>query len=189
MGTNSQRIDALERNVGSLLEEMGGPPTLLDRVQNLERYIQDVLPRDTSGNLSTLLDRIQALEEGLQTLQGNPQGGNFGEMIDEMRDEIHRINQKLTIVSMAVANSPVGGGERTKMKVPEPKAFIGVRDARELENFIFDMEQYFRATKVDTEETKVSTASMYLSGDAKLWWRNKYKTFKLVIARSTPRRT
>ncbi|KAK3032743.1 hypothetical protein RJ639_036927 [Escallonia herrerae] len=41
-------------------------------------------------------------------------------------------------------------------------------------NFLFDMEQYFRATRVDLEETKVSMAAMYLVGDDKLWWQKKY---------------
>ncbi|KAH7846924.1 hypothetical protein Vadar_019776 [Vaccinium darrowii] len=36
------------------------------------------------------------------------------------------------------------------------------------------MEQYFKAVKIDVEETKVTTATMYLTGDAKLWWRTKY---------------
>ncbi|XP_062021178.1 uncharacterized protein LOC133737687 [Rosa rugosa] len=36
------------------------------------------------------------------------------------------------------------------------------------------MEQYFRAVKPDSEEVKVNMATMYLSGDAKLWWRTKY---------------
>ncbi|KAK2997876.1 hypothetical protein RJ639_025276 [Escallonia herrerae] len=35
-------------------------------------------------------------------------------------------------------------------------------------------EQYFRAIRVDSEEIKVSMATMYLVGDAKLWWRKKY---------------
>ena len=65
MGTNSQRIEARERNVGSLMEETGGTPSLHDRVQSLERHIQAIPSGDMSGTSSTLLDRIQALEEGL----------------------------------------------------------------------------------------------------------------------------
>ncbi|PIN25219.1 hypothetical protein CDL12_02038 [Handroanthus impetiginosus] len=40
-------------------------------------------------------------------------------------------------------------------------------DAKEVENFIFDMEQYFLATNIVDEARKVSTATMYLTGDAK----------------------
>ena len=48
------------------------------------------------------------------------------------------------------------------------------RDAKELENFLFNIEQYFRVVKPDSEEEKVNMTTMYLSGDAKLWWRIKY---------------
>ena len=32
-----------------------------------------------------------------------------------------------------------------KVRVPEPKGFDGTRSAKELENFLWDMEQFFRA--------------------------------------------
>lgn len=58
------------------------------------------------------------------------------------------------------------------MKVPETKAFGGARNAKELDNFLGDVEQYFKAVRVPDAE-KVSFTSMYLSGDAKLWWRTR----------------
>ena len=59
-----------------------------------------------------------------------------------------------------------------KVRVHEPKGFDGARSAKELENFLWDMEQFFRATQV-ADEKKVSITSMYLMGDAKLWWRTR----------------
>ncbi|KAK3006912.1 hypothetical protein RJ639_017292 [Escallonia herrerae] len=53
-------------------------------------------------------------------------------------------------------------------------SYGGAHDAKELKNFLFYVEQYFRAIKVDSEGTKVSMATIYLVGDAKLWWRKKY---------------
>ncbi|TYK18124.1 uncharacterized protein E5676_scaffold411G00520 [Cucumis melo var. makuwa] len=47
-------------------------------------------------------------------------------------------------------------------------------DAKALENFTFDLEQYFKATNTVTEEAKVTLATMYLCEDAKLWWRSRY---------------
>ncbi|KAA0054055.1 senescence-specific cysteine protease sag39 [Cucumis melo var. makuwa] len=58
----------------------------------------------------------------------------------------------------------------SRVKNPEPKPFCGARDAKALQNYIFDLEQYFRATNTVTEEAKVTLATMYLSEDAKLWW-------------------
>lgn len=80
---------------------------------------------------------------------------------------------------MALANHPNGGGSCiagrafNRPKFPEPKAYGGARDAKELENYLFDMEQYFEATNIGDDATKITTAAMYLSGDAKVWWRSQ----------------
>ena len=54
--------------------------------------------------------------------------------------------------------------------MPELKSFNGARSAKDLENFLWDMEQYFKAIRVLDQENMTIT-SMYLSGDVKLRWR------------------
>ncbi|KAL0346356.1 UNVERIFIED_CONTAM: hypothetical protein Scaly_1651600 [Sesamum calycinum] len=58
----------------------------------------------------------------------------------------------------------------SKVNVPDSKPFGGARSAKELENFLWDMETYFQAVRIP-EAKKVPITSMYLIGDAKLWWR------------------
>ena len=60
----------------------------------------------------------------------------------------------------------------TKVKVPKPKPFNGSRSAKDLENFLWDMEQYFKATRVSDQEM-VTITSMYLLGDTRLCWRTR----------------
>ncbi|KAK2999085.1 hypothetical protein RJ639_023981 [Escallonia herrerae] len=82
---------------------------------------------------------------------------------------------QVELFSRVVVNTPAGGMEHSsRPRVPEPKSYGGACDAKELEKFLFDVEQYFRAIKVDSKETKVSMATMCLVGDAKFWWRKKY---------------
>ncbi|CAL8118882.1 unnamed protein product [Prunus armeniaca] len=50
----------------------------------------------------------------------------------------------------------------TKIKVPEPKAHVGERSAKELTNFVWDMKQYFKATKVSNVD-RVFITSVYLA--------------------------
>ena len=85
----------------------------------------------------------------------------------------------------AIANqAPTGGAILvSKIKISEPKPLCGARDAKALENFIFDIEQYFKATNTNTEEAKVILATMHLSEDAKLWWRFDMLIFRKDIAR------
>ncbi|TYK11931.1 senescence-specific cysteine protease sag39 [Cucumis melo var. makuwa] len=86
------------------------------------------------------------------------------------------MNTRLNLTMRAMANQvPIGGVVPvTKVKVPEPKPLCGVRDAKALENFIFDLEQYFKTTNTVTDEAKVTLAMMHLCEDAKLWWRSRY---------------
>ena len=59
-----------------------------------------------------------------------------------------------------------------KVRVPKSKGFDRARSAKELENFMWDMEQFFKASHVPNKE-KVSITGMYLMGDVKLWWRTR----------------
>ena len=46
----------------------------------------------------------------------------------------------------------------------EPRCYEGAKNAKELENFLFDIQQYFRAVHTDSEEDKVAIVVMYLAG-------------------------
>ena len=55
-----------------------------------------------------------------------------------------------------------------KVLVPEPKPFGCAQNEKDLENFLWDMEQYFIAARIPVGE-QVTITTMYLTGDAKLW--------------------
>ena len=96
---------------------------------------------------------------------------DFKSALEVVRTEITDVNALVNLTMRAVGNqTPSGGvGYNSKIKIPEPKPFCGARDAKALENFIFDLEQYFRATNTTLEESKITLATMNLAEDAKLW--------------------
>jgi hypothetical protein len=49
----------------------------------------------------------------------------------------------------------------------EPKSFNGERNSKELENFLWDIKQYFSVVKIGVAE-QVNLIVIYLIGDAKL---------------------
>ena len=59
-----------------------------------------------------------------------------------------------------------------RIKVPEPKAYNGVRSANKLENFLWDIKNYLKAAKVK-DAKKVSVTIMYVCDDAKVWWKTR----------------
>ncbi|RVW42477.1 hypothetical protein CK203_087838 [Vitis vinifera] len=79
----------------------------------------------------------------------------------------HRVLKKAVLQGSASGLKPL-----PKFESLSPKGFNGNRNAKELENFLWDIEQFFKAAHVPDGE-KVSITSMYLTGDAKLWWRTR----------------
>ncbi|KAA0055009.1 uncharacterized protein E6C27_scaffold43052G001620 [Cucumis melo var. makuwa] len=152
------RVDTLEANAGRNVNYEYGDSSssfvahMEGRVNELDNYQK------------TLLEMINGLSE------------DFRATLDVVRSEIADVNTRLSLTMRAMTNqAPVGGAVPvTKVKVPEPKPFCGVRDAKALENFTFDLEKYFKATNTITEEAKMTFATMYLCEDTKLWWRSRY---------------
>ena len=56
--------------------------------------------------------------------------------------------------------------------MPKTKPFSDKRNAKDLENFLWDMEQYFVVARILAGE-QVTIITMYFSGDVKLWWRTR----------------
>ncbi|KAK3027090.1 hypothetical protein RJ639_040922 [Escallonia herrerae] len=166
-----------------------------ERIDALEAQIHDMFKsdQDAPGILKQFSLRLDALEVNLEATDNTRYAesmeweGKFQELQDRVEHharhsggidwefKFQELQDRVELLSRAVVNTPAGGAEHSsRPRVPEPKSYGGARDAKELENFLFDVEQYFRAIRVDSEATKVSMAAMYLVGDAKLWWRKKY---------------
>ncbi|KAL0293827.1 UNVERIFIED_CONTAM: Retrovirus-related Pol polyprotein from transposon [Sesamum radiatum] len=98
-----------------------------------------------------------------------------GDGIADMRREMEQMSIQIGLLQRAVSNAPVVAHDiGARLRISEPKAYGGARDAKEVKNFLFDMKQYFLAANVVDVARKVSAATMYLTGDAKLWWCTKY---------------
>ncbi|KAJ7982631.1 Retrotransposon protein, putative, Ty3-gypsy subclass [Quillaja saponaria] len=171
------RASLKEFDIPGLIERVTTLEGLVSRVRALERN-KNV--QGTGDNAAELEERVSSIDQSQAQLEGavHTMRGEILEDMAIMKDELGELNTKVNITMRAVGNDnhnpyAEGVGQR-RMKVPEPRAFGGARDAKELENFLFDMEQYFRVVRMDSEEAKVTTATMYLAGDAKLWWRTKY---------------
>ncbi|TYK22735.1 uncharacterized protein E5676_scaffold1163G00650 [Cucumis melo var. makuwa] len=155
---------------------------LLARVDTLEanagRTVNYEYGDSSSGFVAHMEERVNELNSSQKTLLEmiNGMSEDFRTTLDVVRNEIADVNTRLSLTMRAMANQVLVGGAVpvTKVKVPEPKLLYGVRDAKALENFTFDLEQYFKATNTVTEEAKVTLATMYLCEDAKLWWRSRY---------------
>ena len=151
-----------------------------------------------ANGLEYVISRVDALEQSREVLSQSTEAqdadlracrGEYQKLADEfrsaietLRGQIGEIASQVSVLMKATAAPSGGHGVESsgRVRVPEPQSYDGMRDARELQNFLFDMEQYLRAMWTSSEEEKVSIAVMYLKGDAKLWWCVKYEDMRLA---------
>ncbi|KAK3026149.1 hypothetical protein RJ639_042592 [Escallonia herrerae] len=171
MANTKERIDALEAQIRDMIKSDPDAPGILKqfslRLDALEVNLETTDNARYAENMEWE-GRFQELQDRVEHHARHVEGIDWESKFQELQDRVE-------LLSRAVVNTPAGGAEHaSRPRVPEPKSYGGARDAKEVENFLFDIEQYFRAIRVDSEATKVSMATMYLVGDAKLWWWKKY---------------
>ncbi|XP_020082254.1 uncharacterized protein LOC109705882 [Ananas comosus] len=113
----------------------------------------------------------------LEKLQGNMtrRDEERKKLIEELVTRVEKVEDlktRVTILEKAVARGHEPQREfASKVRVPEAQNFRGTRDEKKVDNFLWHMERYFKAVRLDKEEEKVQAASMYLADNAMLWWR------------------
>lgn len=152
---------------------------LKDRVAALEALLGMT---ENAGDVTSIVRRIYGLNTELaqfrETMTIRTTGyDNFRQEVLTQIEDLKRVNENLNLEVMVLQRALAGvnaghEAERSKVRIPEPKAFTGSRSAKELENFLYDMKQYFIAAHI-LENDQLSITTMYLSGDAKLWWRTR----------------
>lgn len=157
----ADRLARIEDFIGSPLTD-GAVPLAVQILQLTEANIR--LEQIVNGYATDWNKKLTDVVENMTTLTDAVQIDS-----DEIKAKMLKLEDEIVLLKRALSadiSSP------SKAKVPEPKAFQGVRNAKELENFLWDIEQYFLAARIPAQE-QVSMASMYLAGDAKLWWRTR----------------
>ena len=89
-------------------------------------------------------------------------------LVARMETQDQQICQELAIYKIAVSARVMATHEAPRVEVPKPHTFSGKRDAKELDNFLWNMERYFEAIALTDEATKVRTVTFYLTDNATL---------------------
>ena len=150
--------------------------TLKDRMSRMEATVGEVEPGEESLAVKTEvisidLANLKLAFEGLTKDVADKLGSvieDVAALVGELKGSVTNLESELSLLKRAVSTTPTHSkAGPSKIKVPEPIPFGGTRSAKELENFLWDMEQYFKAARIPEAE-RVSITSMYLEGDAKL---------------------
>ena len=161
---------------------------LREHVRRIEAFVGMTDERWDDPNLVDLLTQIMGIKTEIEAFR-NEVGLYRADIDDHMAETVNsregmmlqvevltkdnaELRSELAVLRLAIAASGQPRGEHSKVRIPEPKTFGGARSAKELENFLWDMEQYFTTARI-AENDKLNITTMYLAGDAKLWWRTR----------------
>lgn len=140
--------------------------SLKNDVQTMKDDVWVVVARqavvtDDFGRLQTkVLDAVSAM---------HGQVNQLALMMERMSNELDQYKQSTAGTSGGAALTIVA----PMIEYQKPKYYDGRRDAKDVENFLWQMEVYFEGVNLIDEAMKVRTAFMYLTYMASLWWHRK----------------
>ncbi|KAL0434808.1 UNVERIFIED_CONTAM: hypothetical protein Sradi_0188700 [Sesamum radiatum] len=119
-------------------------------VESLEEKVSSM-----KNEITMLSSELEDCRQVVQELASAFGGGG----IADMRREMEQMSIQIGLLQLAVSNGPaVAHDTGARLRIPEPKAYNGARDAKEVDNFLFYIEQYFLAVNVEDEARKASPA-------------------------------
>ena len=122
------------------------------------------------GHVTTLVAEMRDLKAEYVALR---------EENETLKLELRKALDELHLVKSIVAQGGVGGVANlqsllpSSVDVPKPKTFDGSRSAKEIDNFLWSVEQHFNVVGVRDEQQKIDTAACYLVDTAMVWWRHR----------------
>ncbi|KAF7828548.1 Transposon Ty3-I Gag-Pol polyprotein [Senna tora] len=168
----------------------GSREALADAEARLARV--ELAIADGEDKFEEVNQRIEELDKGKEELREAMQGAlnltldkclgqvktleeTFKAEIVALKAELVRVTDELTLCKKVIAQG--GHVEVTptpsKLDIPKPKFYKGARNAKELDNFLWGVEQYFKALGITEDASKIDTATLYLYDTARMWWRRR----------------
>ncbi|GFS29830.1 hypothetical protein Acr_00g0008700 [Actinidia rufa] len=137
--------------------------TGLDITKHVGGQERDTLPPTGKGKRGKSADIMSSLEARLQRVEI---------AMDDNRDKVEKIDQRIDGLEDSLQAEIAAIKEELKeVKGDWPKSYHGLRNTRELDNFLWSLEQYFEATNIREEDRKIKTTSLFLTDATALWWR------------------
>lgn len=83
------------------------------------------------------------------------------------------IDRELVVCRVAIGKGVLSATLNREIDVPKLEKFKGERSVREVDNFLWEMEQYFLAMSIKDNEAKVNIIAKYFTDFALLWWKRR----------------
>ena len=166
--TLDAKFAKMQDAIGNLMDELEDLKlefrSLKDPEEGLEARMQGAL----NVVVGTMHEQLGIMEARVQVLTRENEELRAGLGWERA---MHDVVRRLEACEVAAAQGVQQGQPAGRMEVPKPKAFNGARSAREIDNWLYQMERYFDATFQLDDATKLRTIPLYLGDVPTLWWR------------------
>ncbi|CAN6566578.1 unnamed protein product [Malus baccata var. baccata] len=181
METMEERLEKVERTIlefNTRLDEdvvdKEEIQTMVDNGKDELRGLVEGLRDELLGALNTMADKMRReVQVHLDNIEAR-----FVALQEEIKDT-RELKGDVAFCKEAVVKQFVQGSREIKAldsKVIDsfkPKSYNGKREAKELDTFVWNVERYFKYLKLEDDESKISTATMFLADNALMWWRRR----------------
>lgn len=103
-------------------------------------------------------------------------------MLTKMKEVMDEVVVLKWVVAQGVtwtSSTPAGMfATSSRIEIPKPSMFKGSTNAREIDNFIWGIKQYFKAIDIVDEALKVDNATLFLMDTTSVWWRRRHADIK-----------
>ncbi|KAM2106330.1 hypothetical protein ACFX1X_015700 [Malus domestica] len=181
METMEERLEKVERTIlefDTRLDEdvvdKEEIQTMVDNGKDELRGLVEGLRDELLSALNTMADKMRReVQVHLDNIEAR-----FVALQEEIKDT-RELKGDVAFCKEAVVKQFVQGPREIKAldsKVIDsfkPKSYNGKREAKELDTFVWNVERYFKYLKLEDDESKISTATMFLADNALMWWRRR----------------
>lgn len=110
-----------------------------------------------ASHIGDIMDIFESITTSHNSLTGvmDDIKDDIKETLSNIHSELHILKSEMKVLTRVINDPTMSAHEVRKAKIPKPKAFGGVRDAKEVDNFLFDTKLYFDATKCSSNENKL----------------------------------
>ncbi|CAL9000751.1 unnamed protein product, partial [Prunus brigantina] len=116
-----------------------------------------------------------ALNSALDTIKLDVQTNldHFLAELTALRDEVKDVKGDWALCKETVLNKTRTPKEPKVLDSFKPKSYNGKREAKELDTFLWNIERYFKYLKLEDDEPKINTTTLFLTDNALMWWHHR----------------